>query len=252
MKVAGVRAGKITALDLDRRTLHALVEFQVTENGFGSLRADVTCATRPQSLIGEYYLDCEPGTSPTLLKPGSVIPVTGPARPSPPTRHRHLPPALPRAPADHHQRARRRGRRQRRQPARGDPPGQPGAARDRPGAGDPGQAGPDPGGAGSRRRHRAQRAGRQPQGRRALRRRRQPHDDGRRPPGRARRGIRRLPGFLAALQPAMCALGAVAANTTPALRNLDASATQLKTLLDRLGPFATASRPAFRALGRPR
>ena len=63
-------------------------------------------------------------------------------------------------------------------------------------------------------------------------------------------GLRRLPGFLAALAPAMSALGDVAGNATPALRNLDASAGQLKTFLDRLGPFATASRPAFRALGR--
>jgi ABC-type transporter Mla subunit MlaD len=63
-------------------------------------------------------------------------------------------------------------------------------------------------------------------------------------------GIRRLPGFLAALRPAMGALGEVAGNATPALRNLDASAGQLTAFLDRLGPFATASRPAFRALGR--
>ena len=153
MKVAGVRAGKITALDLDRKTLHALVEFQVTENGFGSLRTDVTCDTRPQSLIGEYYLDCEPGTSPTKIKPGTVIPVARTSSTVAPDLILdifRLP--LPRAPADHHQRARRRRGRQRRQPPRGHPPGQPGPARDRPGAGHPRPPEPDAGRAGPRRR----------------------------------------------------------------------------------------------------
>jgi phospholipid/cholesterol/gamma-HCH transport system substrate-binding protein len=77
MKVAGVRAGKITALKIDRRAKKALVEFEVEQKpSFKALRADVRCESRPQSLIGEYFLDCQPGSSPRRLRPGSTIPVS--------------------------------------------------------------------------------------------------------------------------------------------------------------------------------
>jgi virulence factor Mce-like protein len=75
LKVAGVRAGKIDGLRLEPKTHRALVDFEVTKEGFGSLRKDVFCESRPQSLIGEYYIDCKPGTSAEKLKPGSTIPV---------------------------------------------------------------------------------------------------------------------------------------------------------------------------------
>src|SRR5215218_7811319 len=74
-KVAGVRAGKVSKLRVDRKTHRALVDFEITKDGFGSLRKDVTCESRPQSLIGEYYIDCKPGTSPEKLASGSTIPV---------------------------------------------------------------------------------------------------------------------------------------------------------------------------------
>ena len=75
VKIAGVRAGHIADISLDRRTLHALVEIEVTDPGFGELRADARCGVRPQSLLGEYFLNCDPGTSPTKLDRGAVIPV---------------------------------------------------------------------------------------------------------------------------------------------------------------------------------
>jgi ABC-type transporter Mla subunit MlaD len=73
-KVAGTRAGKITSLGIDKRTLHALVGVQITEPSFGHLRTDASCESRPQSLIGEYFLDCQPGRGPRLA-PGSTIPI---------------------------------------------------------------------------------------------------------------------------------------------------------------------------------
>src|SRR3954470_21428672 len=76
VKVAGVRAGKIGDMKVDERTHRALVEIEIKKTGFGSIRTHVTCQARPQSLIGEYFLDCQPGISPTELKPGSTIPVT--------------------------------------------------------------------------------------------------------------------------------------------------------------------------------
>ncbi len=75
LKIAGVRAGKITDLEIDRRTKYALVGFTISENGFGSLRTDVRCESRPQSLIGEYFLDCLPGTARQELPEGQRIPV---------------------------------------------------------------------------------------------------------------------------------------------------------------------------------
>jgi virulence factor Mce-like protein len=76
LKIAGVRAGQITGLRLDRRTKRALVDFRIDKLGFGSLRSDVFCETRPQSLIGEYFIDCRPGTAAEELPDGSLIPVT--------------------------------------------------------------------------------------------------------------------------------------------------------------------------------
>ena len=75
-KVGGVPAGTITAIGLDEKTLHAVVTVQVTQTGFGHFYSDAFCESRPQSLIGEYFLDCSPGHSGHALKSGSTIPVT--------------------------------------------------------------------------------------------------------------------------------------------------------------------------------
>jgi virulence factor Mce-like protein len=75
VKVAGVRAGHVTGMRVDPRTKRALVDFEIGEEGFGSLRSDAFCETRPQSLIGEYFVDCRPGTAEERLKPGGTIPV---------------------------------------------------------------------------------------------------------------------------------------------------------------------------------
>ncbi|MEA2312692.1 MAG: hypothetical protein QOE28_2660 [Solirubrobacteraceae bacterium] len=76
MKVAGVRAGKVKKLRVDLKNHKALVDFEISQQGFGSLRKDVTCESRPQSLIGEYYIDCNPGKSPQKLPIGATIPVS--------------------------------------------------------------------------------------------------------------------------------------------------------------------------------
>src|ERR671916_1199837 len=75
LKIAGVRAGKVTEMKLDRRNMKALIGFEITQTGFDDLRKDVRCETRPQSLIGEYFIDCRPGTDPERLKEGATIPV---------------------------------------------------------------------------------------------------------------------------------------------------------------------------------
>jgi phospholipid/cholesterol/gamma-HCH transport system substrate-binding protein len=76
-KVAGVRAGQTKTFKVtkvDGRPL-ALVEAEVTEPGLADLRKDARCEIRPQSLIGEYFVDCQPGTSDERLPDGGRLPV---------------------------------------------------------------------------------------------------------------------------------------------------------------------------------
>ncbi len=82
-KVAGVRAGTIQSISLPRacaaghtEACHALVTVHVTQAGLGAFRSDAFCQSRPQSLIGEYFIDCQPGQFGATLPPGSTIPVT--------------------------------------------------------------------------------------------------------------------------------------------------------------------------------
>ncbi|WP_372788590.1 MlaD family protein [Paraconexibacter sp.] len=72
-KIAGVRAGVIEQVRLDRRTRHALADVRIDVPEAGAFRTDVRCDVRPQSLLGEYFLDCDPGTAPRPLPPGSRI-----------------------------------------------------------------------------------------------------------------------------------------------------------------------------------
>jgi virulence factor Mce-like protein len=81
-KVAGVKAGSIQKIELppacikgDPAKCHALVTVDVTQPGLGQFHADAFCQTRPQSLIGEYFVECEPGSKGKVLKAGSTIPV---------------------------------------------------------------------------------------------------------------------------------------------------------------------------------
>jgi ABC-type transporter Mla subunit MlaD len=75
-KISGVRAGAIGPMKVDRRAGNkALVSVVADVPGAPKLKTDVTCETRPQSLIGEYFIDCNPGRNPTELKSGSTVPV---------------------------------------------------------------------------------------------------------------------------------------------------------------------------------
>ena len=76
-KVAGVRAGQTSSFGItkvDGRPL-ALVTAEVTEPGLADLRKDARCEIRPQSLIGEYFVDCQPGTADEQLPDGGRVPV---------------------------------------------------------------------------------------------------------------------------------------------------------------------------------
>lgn len=60
VKIAGARVGSVSEIHLtpDRR---ARVVMEVT-TGFAPFRADATCAIRPASLIGEKFIQCDPGS----------------------------------------------------------------------------------------------------------------------------------------------------------------------------------------------
>ena len=62
LRSSGVTIGKIEKLAVQRSTARALATIVVTKPSFAGFRADVFCEVKPQSLIGEYYLDCDPGT----------------------------------------------------------------------------------------------------------------------------------------------------------------------------------------------
>jgi virulence factor Mce-like protein len=83
IKVAGVPAGTINDISLPQGCIngqptdcHALVTVSINQGGFGQFHQDAFCQSRPQSLIGEYFIDCSPGSSGPVLKPGSTIPVS--------------------------------------------------------------------------------------------------------------------------------------------------------------------------------
>src|SRR3954452_17030943 len=78
LKIGGVRAGKTSGFNLkkiaDGRYV-AEVEGQITVPGVSGFHKDASCEIRPQSLIGEYFVDCQPGSSKQMLKSGGTVPV---------------------------------------------------------------------------------------------------------------------------------------------------------------------------------
>jgi ABC-type transporter Mla subunit MlaD len=75
-RVGGVKAGQTKAFEATRdEPPKARVTVELTEPGFGDFRRDASCEIKPQSLIGEYYVDCQPGASPQRLPNGGTVPV---------------------------------------------------------------------------------------------------------------------------------------------------------------------------------
>jgi phospholipid/cholesterol/gamma-HCH transport system substrate-binding protein len=74
-RVGGVNAGQTTDFEVHKdkgEAPKAVVTVDVTKPGFGDFRQDASCEIRPQSLIGEYYVDCQPGQSEEKLKDNTV------------------------------------------------------------------------------------------------------------------------------------------------------------------------------------
>ena len=250
LRSSGVTIGKVEKLSLQRSTARALARIVVTKPGFAGFHSDVFCEVKPQSLIGEYYLDCDPGTK-AGAAPGT-IPVEQSAGTIPPdvvldilrrparerfgliltelgigltgrgedlnTTLRRAVPAL--RETDKVLNILADNRRTINALTRDADRTLVGIARNRRDVGrfvreaaDTTQAS-------------ASRAG-------AL-----------------KATVNRLPGFLRELRPTLAELGTTARLQTPALRDLRRAAPDLTEFLTRLGPFAESARPAVRGLGR--
>ncbi|MEJ7714336.1 MAG: MlaD family protein [Thermoleophilaceae bacterium] len=253
-RVGGVNAGKTTKFRAtSSEPPKAEVTAQITRPGFDDLRKDATCNIKPQSLIGEYYVDCQSGSrAKPSIKPGGTVPVNADHFDHPPgSGQQHPAPPLQGAAATGHQRAGHRAGRPAQGPAVGAQacPSRP--ARDQQDARDPGRPEPDDRQLHLRLRHGGHRAG-GPQARghplhpgggdtasiTATRR------------EALRQTFRKLPGFLDELTPTMRRLGQLTDEQIPLLADAQRAAPSLDTFLGRLGPFADASRPALKSLGK--
>jgi phospholipid/cholesterol/gamma-HCH transport system substrate-binding protein len=59
VKVAGVKVGKIASLDVTPNDKAAVV-LEIDQSGYQDFRQDASCIVRPQSLIGERFVECTP------------------------------------------------------------------------------------------------------------------------------------------------------------------------------------------------
>ena len=250
-KVAGVAVGKIEKLGLDRRTKRALVEVSVSERGFGSLRSDVRCNVAPQSIIGEYFVNCVPGQAEALWDRDQRIPVERTTTTVPPD----LVGNIMRRPyrerlsfvisslgaavagnADNLNAALRRGVPALRETNRvlAILANQNQVLADLAKNADTVLA---------------DLTERRTDVSRFVVEAKETAQASAERDVELAEGFRRLPDFLRELRPTMLELGRTADAQGPALRNLSASAGQLQRLFENLGPFADASRPAIEALG---
>ncbi len=73
VRVAGVAAGTVTGLDVNEAK-RAVVTVEIT-GALSTFRESATCSSEPQSLIAEYFLDCQPGTEGEVLPDDGLVPV---------------------------------------------------------------------------------------------------------------------------------------------------------------------------------
>ena len=73
VRIAGVKAGTVEDLDINAAK-RAVVTVKVA-GPLSEFREDATCSSQPQSLIAEYFLDCQPGNSKKVLPDEGIVPV---------------------------------------------------------------------------------------------------------------------------------------------------------------------------------
>ena len=70
VKIAGAVVGRVNGVHLTRDH-KARVDLEI-DTGFAPFRSDASCTIRPQSLIGEKFVDCQPGTPKSKPLKGAV------------------------------------------------------------------------------------------------------------------------------------------------------------------------------------
>ncbi len=72
--MAGVRIGRVTAIDIDKQTYEAVVQLSLSRQY--QLPEDTSASILTAGLLGEQYVGLEPGGSERYLKPGERIKLT--------------------------------------------------------------------------------------------------------------------------------------------------------------------------------
>src|SRR3954454_23882001 len=62
VKIAGAKGGTVSSLDVTRDN-KAAVGLEIDSAGFTPFHQDASCTIRPQSLIGEKFVECTPGAT---------------------------------------------------------------------------------------------------------------------------------------------------------------------------------------------
>src|SRR5204863_9619073 len=87
VRVAGATVGSVSSVDVTMpgEPAHrngkpepgkAVVVLSITDAGFQDFRRDASCLIRPQSLLGQKYIDCE-ATQPQPTRPAPPPPLKG-------------------------------------------------------------------------------------------------------------------------------------------------------------------------------
>jgi phospholipid/cholesterol/gamma-HCH transport system substrate-binding protein len=75
--ISGIEVGRVEKLAIDQESQRAVVELRVQPGV--KIYDDAIAAIKTEGLIGDKYLNIDPGGAGTLLKPGGVITETQPA-----------------------------------------------------------------------------------------------------------------------------------------------------------------------------
>jgi phospholipid/cholesterol/gamma-HCH transport system substrate-binding protein len=73
--VAGVRVGRVTAIDFDTQSFQAVVSMSIGSN-YDQLPVDTSASVLTSGLVGEKYIGLDPGGDMDVLKDGGEITLT--------------------------------------------------------------------------------------------------------------------------------------------------------------------------------
>lgn len=73
--VAGVRVGRVSAIDFDEEQFKAVVSMAIAAR-YDNLPQDTVASVRTAGLIGEQFIGLDPGGAPDALKEGDEIEIT--------------------------------------------------------------------------------------------------------------------------------------------------------------------------------